>query len=104
MLRLISSIVVTMVLIIPLSAEDKEERECKLVKGKCSCCIEDKEKSKVYPGGCSSTLMARSSYYDEEGCLHYHDPNYTTCYYSCSRGHKWSQILPKSPCLCGDYP
>lgn len=58
----------------------------------CPECKKKGLKSKVYIGSMTSTLMAGSQYYDEEGNYHYNDPNHTTTYYSCSNGHKWSEI------------
>jgi len=69
---------------------------------KCPECVKLGAKSLVYPGICSSTLMYCPPYYDEEGNLHIHDGNITTCQYSCSNGHKWSEVVPNKPCpTCG---
>ena len=66
----------------------------------CPTCEKEGEKSKVYSQGGSSTLLGYSPFYDEEGRYHNHDPNRTTAYYECSRGHRWSAIIDNS-CWCG---
>jgi hypothetical protein len=50
-------------------------------------------KSKVFIGGCTSTLLnCGSGYYDEDGDYHPPDPcNTTTCEYTCSNGHTWME-------------
>ena len=58
---------------------------------KCPTCVEEGEKSQVYLGGTCTTSMGYSSYYDEGGIFHSHDPNKQTTKYSCSRRHKWSK-------------
>lgn len=55
--------------------------------GKCPICEEANQKSIVEVESCHSTLLAGSSYYDEDGVYHYNDPNTTTCSYRCSNGH-----------------
>jgi len=55
----------------------------------CPECKRLGQRSKVYPGMCTSTLMAVSRYYDEDGNLHTHDPNKWRTQYRCSRGHAW---------------
>ena len=59
--------------------------------GKCPVCKEQGLKSRVYERGCSSTLMATHTWYDEEGRFHYENPNRTICNYTCSNGHHFSQ-------------
>ena len=66
-------------------------------------CLECKKqglKSKVYPGGSTTTLMYCQPFYDEEGNYHHHDYNTTTTEYSCSKGHKWVEHRGGS-CWCG---
>lgn len=58
-----------------------------LVDGRCSACWLTGERSTVPAGTCARTLLAYQSYYDEEGRLHGHDLNTTTCAATCSRGH-----------------
>ena len=71
---------------------------------KCPTCVEESEKSKVYCGGSTTTLMGYSSYYDEEGEYHCHDPNKISTSYSCSRGHKWGvSKVPSCPAPGCDY-
>jgi hypothetical protein len=69
---------------------------------KCPICKEKDLKSKVYSKGSSTTLMGYSSYYDEEGVYHNHDPNTHTSYYNCSEGHEWIEKY-KSKCSSCDY-
>lgn len=61
---------------------------------KCPECVEQGEKSFVSVGSSWTTCMGVSSYYDEDGNYHHHDPNYTTIGYRCSRGHEWSERFP----------
>lgn len=56
----------------------------------CPYCKEKGIKSKVYPRGCMSTLLACSTYYDEEGNYHSEPCNTCTCDYSCTENHHWS--------------
>lgn len=58
---------------------------------KCPQCAAEGERSKVYPGMTTTTCMAVSSWYDEDGNYHRHNPNTTTTHYSCSRGHEWTE-------------
>lgn len=55
------------------------------------------QKSIVVPGMCFTTLMGGVDYYDEEGRHIYHDPNTTTCSFSCTVG------TPKIEWLGGGY-
>jgi len=57
----------------------------------CPVCKEHGLKSRVYEVGCMSTLLATHTWYDEEGRFHYENPNRTTCNYTCSNGHHFSQ-------------
>ena len=56
---------------------------------KCPTCVEEGQRSRVYPGPSMTTLMGVSRYYDEDGELVVDDPNITTTEYSCSNGHHW---------------
>ena len=58
---------------------------------KCPQCVIENEKSCVYPGYSTKTLMATHCYYDEDGKFIYYDPNITTTEYKCSRGHEWTE-------------
>lgn len=69
----------------------------------CPECKAEGLKSRVYSGGTFSTLMGYSTYWDEEGVKHTHDPNVRTTSYSCSNDHGWSESF-KLPCPAGDYP
>lgn len=70
---------------------------------KCPECVEQGKKSRVYPGVGATTLMGWSSYYDEDGQFHKHDPNTTTTGYRCSEGHTWQResVSPCPNCLYG---
>lgn len=57
----------------------------------CAECRDEGERSRVYPGPTTRTLMAGHRYYDEDGRLHISDPNKTTTAYVCSRGHRWEE-------------
>lgn len=65
---------------------------------KCQQCVEMGQKSQVYLGISSSTLMGWTPYFDEDGQYHSHDPNWTTTGYRCSEGHNWQKSSQK-PCL-----
>lgn len=67
---------------------------------KCSQCVKEGKKSKVYPGVGMTTAMYCSLFYDEDGKYHHHDNNITTQEYSCSNGHKWTEKTSGS-CWCG---
>lgn len=69
---------------------------------KCPFCEEEGKTSKVYVGIGSSTLMAHSPYYDENGQFHMHDPNTHTGNYTCSNGHAWSDSEIRGCSSC-DY-
>lgn len=65
--------------------------------GRCPQCMAEGATSKVYPGGCSATaIYCGSGYYDEAGYfVPPEDCNQTTCQYHCSRGHYFTDGLPK---------
>lgn len=56
----------------------------------CPTCKEKGLKSRVYTGGCTSTMAACASYYDENGVYVTNKCNTCACSYSCSNGHHWS--------------
>ena len=64
---------------------------------KCPECVAADQRSHVYVGYSSTTLLDFAPYYDEDGNWHYHDPNTCTTSYSCSNGHKWSVNTPNTP-------
>lgn len=69
---------------------------------RCKKCAEEGEKSSVYPGLATSTLLFSAPYYDEDGRLHDHDYNTHTRSFSCSRGHSWEESEKGRPCpTCG---
>ncbi len=59
-----------------------------LVNGRCSVCVAEGQTSTVEVGLCTRTLLGGSSGYDKDGKPFYDDPNWTTCDYTCSRGHR----------------
>lgn len=69
---------------------------------KCVTCVEQGLRSRLFVGGTSSTLMGVDYYYDEEGEMHNHDPNWRSTRYSCSLGHKFT-VSRKLRCPAGDY-
>lgn len=70
---------------------------------KCPECEKAGLKSTIYdPGGGFSTAMFVQRYYDEDGKLHIHDPNYTSVIYECSNGHEWDGAR-KNKCPSCDY-
>ncbi len=67
---------------------------------KCPECVALGQRSTVQDHGGSVTCMGFSSYYDEDGKRHSHDPNTRTMGYSCSNGHRWTERSSGS-CWCG---
>ena len=59
---------------------------------KCSACVIQGKRSKVFVHGSSTTLLNWFPYYDEDGNLHDNNPNKVTTSYSCSNGHMWEEI------------
>lgn len=68
----------------------------------CPKCKEEEKKSTVYQGISTSTLIGYTSYYDEDGIYHSHDPNSSTTNYSCSNGHCFS-VSKKNNCPNCNY-
>jgi hypothetical protein len=68
----------------------------------CQKCQEEGLKSRVQDLGGTSTLLGYSSYYDEDGKRHSHDPNTLTNYYKCSNGHEF-YVTSKSRCSNCNY-
>lgn len=58
---------------------------------KCAQCVEEGLTSRVFPGGAFRTSMGWSTFYDESGAYHSHDPNWTTHEFTCSNGHRWGE-------------
>lgn len=56
----------------------------------CPKCKELGLKSTVRNHGGSQTLMETSSYHDEDGKYHYHDPNSISQYHTCSNNHSFT--------------
>ncbi len=67
---------------------------------KCPECTKESEVSRVYPNSGGTTLMGYNEFYDEAGHYHFHDPNSTSTFYQCSRGHQWADSH-SSHCWCG---
>ncbi|KKR00149.1 MAG: hypothetical protein UT24_C0016G0038 [Candidatus Woesebacteria bacterium GW2011_GWB1_39_12] len=59
---------------------------------KCPECQKKGDKSEIYIGMSTRTLLGWQQYYDKDGILHDKDPNHTTTEYECSKGHKWKDI------------
>lgn len=58
---------------------------------KCGKCVEAGLKSTLFDEGPgATTLMLSSSFWDEEGVYHQHNPNIASTYYRCSNGHRFS--------------
>lgn len=66
----------------------------------CPVCVENGQRSCVYPGVGMVTDMYCPPYYDEDGKSHTHDRNINTVEYSCSNGHRW-QLNSSGSCWCG---
>ena len=66
----------------------------------CSECKEKGDKSIVYPGTSSTTLLYCQPFYDGHGKYHHHDLNTTTTAYKCSNGHSWI-TKSEGECWCG---
>lgn len=69
---------------------------------RCPQCVAERERSRVYDRGQSTTCMGAEYFYDEDGKHHEHDPNVTTRYLSCSRGHRWAEQTVQECSSC-DY-
>lgn len=71
----------------------------------CEKCMLDKKKSRVMTYGGASTLLTHTPYYDEDGKLHQHDPNWRTHHFTCSNGHEWTMTrrFRCSNCDFGKY-
>lgn len=66
------------------------------------CVVEEKESRIECRGFGTSTLLGFSSYYDEKGIYHSHDPNKGSYPLRCTNGHNlWLIELPRCP--AGDY-
>lgn len=66
----------------------------------CPECKKEDRKSRVTPGFSSSTMMYCPPFYDEDGRYHVHDVNQSSTEYSCSNGHRWTEVSRPS-CWCG---
>lgn len=71
---------------------------------RCPECVEAGQRSKVYVGLSTTTLMYAQPFYDEDGRWHHHDPNQTTTEYTCSNGHSWKETTGPHQCAWGDFP
>ena len=66
----------------------------------CEKCKAEGAKSSITEGPSAVTNMGISTYFDEGGVRHVHDPNNITTHYVCSRGHSWAEEK-HSTCPCG---
>ena len=57
---------------------------------KCPVCEAEGKVSRLHVGVSSSTLLAWSPYYDEQGRSVNNDPNTLTTEYWCSEGHRFT--------------
>lgn len=66
---------------------------------KCPQCVQQNERSCCFQGNrTSSTAMGGvQRYWDEGGVYHNHNPNRSTGYFHCSRGHRWI-VISRNPC------
>ena len=55
----------------------------------CKQCKAEDKTSRVMVLYSSTTAMACTPYYDEQGFYHKHDPNRIATYYACTNGHKF---------------
>lgn len=68
---------------------------------KCPLCVEEGERSRLYPGpGMTTAGAVPEPYYDENGRYHNHDPNHTTRSFRCSREHRFTASLVHSCKSC----
>lgn len=58
----------------------------------CKLCKQEGETSRLFSDGSMVTLIAFSSYWDEQGRKHSHNPNKYTTGYHCSRGHRYGEV------------
>lgn len=59
---------------------------------KCPDCVSEDRESRVFALGASTTLLGgTSTFWDEDGFKHHHDPNTTTWSFKCSNGHIWHE-------------
>lgn len=70
----------------------------------CQTCKAEGQKSIVTPSHGGTTAMYCQPFYDENGVYHHHDSNTTTTGYTCSRGHRWSEVAPKPKCPGCSWP
>lgn len=67
-----------------------------LKNGKCEECIKENKKSTVHEPlyGATTLMCPAPAYYDEDGVYHEsYNPNNTMYEWSCSNGHKWTEII-----------
>ena len=70
----------------------------------CDQCRCAGQRSRVYPGQMSTTLMASSPYYDEDGNYVHVDPNTTTEHFRCSNGHRFCRTTLNGVATVTDLP
>lgn len=65
----------------------------------CAFCASEGKKSRLHIGGGTRTLMGGGNpFYDEDGRMHVHEPNYSTYEFRCSNGHTGHVRYPSPPC------
>lgn len=67
----------------------------------CPECRIEGLRSTVNSGMSMTTGMGYTSFWDEDGVHHVHDPNTTTTSYLCSNGHEWGESKIR-PCQAPD--
>ena len=58
---------------------------------KCPECVRLGQRSILHIGATTTTLLATSRYYDEDGVYHENNPNTRGTEYWCSAGHRWTE-------------
>lgn len=64
----------------------------------CPHCAANNQNSTVQDNGISETLMAVTTYYDEKGHYHSHNPNRRSHSFKCSNGHCFNVLEPTRAC------
>lgn len=66
----------------------------------CEKCKAEGKTGSVRNTGMSKTILACQMFVDDQGRLHYHDPNVTYAEYRCDNWHVW-KTESTTPCWCG---
>lgn len=68
----------------------------------CKQCQKEGKTSRVFMSAGCITAMYCAPFFDEQGKYHHHDSNTSTQEYTCSNGHKWTDVMHGFPCpSCG---